>query len=233
MNRKIWFLWSAFAAVALGTATALPAVAAPETTGAGGVADAAMFSVAAALGDDLFSTIDLTSAIDPAGAATQHYGPYASGSGDSGTCGPNWANDTFDRHFTVHRSNDGTFTVVEQFKDGNFVTIGGASPGACDTNPGGTVDPGVTGSLHGYFIIPLPAGTSQLSTDSSCVAGTPSAPCTTGGFIDSHFSCVYLTTCFVSTFFDHYVATDQGLIFHEWKNASTDRGGNHGDIANT
>jgi hypothetical protein len=71
------------------------------------------------------------------------------------------------------------------------------------------------------------------ATDSSCVAGTPSAPCTTGGFIDSHFSCVYLTTCFVSTFFDHYVATDQGLIFREWKNASTDRGGNHGDIANT
>ena len=34
-----------------------------------------------------------------------------------------------------------------------------------------------------------------------------------------------------TTFFDHYSAGDQGLVYHEWKNASCDRGGNHGDIA--
>jgi hypothetical protein len=65
------------------------------------------------------------------------------------------------------------------------------------------------------------------------VAGSPSTPCTTAGFINSHFSpgC-YPATCSASTFFDHYLATDQRtLIYHEWKNASTDRGGNSGDIA--
>jgi hypothetical protein len=36
-----------------------------------------------------------------------------------------------------------------------------------------------------------------------------------------------------STFFFHYAAGDQGLVEHEWKNASDDRGGNHGDIRST
>jgi hypothetical protein len=35
----------------------------------------------------------------------------------------------------------------------------------------------------------------------------------------------------VTTFFDHYSAGDQNLAVHEWKNATCDRGGNHGDIA--
>jgi hypothetical protein len=32
------------------------------------------------------------------------------------------------------------------------------------------------------------------------------------------------------TCFFHYSAGDQNLLEHEWKNASADRGGNHGDI---
>src|SRR2546422_4180044 len=72
--------------------------------------------------DDVFATTDLTSLLDPTGNGTQHYGAYPSTSPDSGTCGPDWANDTFDRHFTVRRNPDGTFLVVEQFKDGSFVT---------------------------------------------------------------------------------------------------------------
>src|SRR5260370_33053627 len=87
-----------------------------------------------------------------AGTSAQHYGPYASGSTDSGTCGPDWANDTFNRQFSVHQEADGTFTVVEQFTDGAFTTFLGPSPGACDTNPGGTVNAGVAGSVHGYFV---------------------------------------------------------------------------------
>jgi hypothetical protein len=185
--------------------------------------------------DDLFATTDLSLLLDPAGThATQHYGPYASGSTDSGTCGINdWATDTFDRHFTVRHNPDGTFTVVEQFKNGSFETIAGASPGSCDTNDGsppGTVSAGVKGGMHGYFIIPLPALTTQTSYDSSCIAGNPTAPCTTGGFIDSHFTPCYDATCSATTFFFHYVAVDQGLVENEWKNASADRGGNHGDI---
>jgi hypothetical protein len=188
--------------------------------------------------DDVFATSDLTLLLNPAGAnATQHYGPYASDSTDSGTCGINdWANDTFDRHFTV-RQRDGTFTVVEQFKNGSFETNATASPGSCDFNDGsppGTVNSGITGSMHGYFIIPLPAGTAQTSSDPSCVVGGgPSAPCTTAEFINSHFTPCYDFTCPVTTFFFHYSAGDQGLVEHEWKNASADRGGNHGDIRST
>jgi hypothetical protein len=74
-------------------------------------------------------------------------------------------------------------------------------------------------------------GTTQTSTDSACVAGSPSAECTTEGFINSHFMpACYPATCPVTTFFFHYSAGDQGLIQHEWKNASSDRGGNSGDV---
>src|SRR6266436_10308959 len=72
-------------------------------------------------GDDVFATTNLTTLLDPTGNGTQHYGPYNSMSPDSGTCGNNWADDTFDRHFTV-RNQGGSITVVEQFKDGSFMT---------------------------------------------------------------------------------------------------------------
>jgi hypothetical protein len=190
--------------------------------------------------DDLFSTTNMTTMLDPAGTnATQHYGPYASSSTDSGTCGNDWANDTFERHFTVQNNHDGTLTVVEQFKNGSFVTPASDSPptnfspGACQSSvtPAGTVNAGIKGSLHGYFIIPLPMGTTQTSPDASCVAGSPSAECTTEGFINTHcMPACYPATCPVTTFFFHYSAGDQGLIQHEWKNASSDRGGNSGDI---
>ena len=198
------------------------------------------------VGDDLFSTIDLTTLVDPAttAAPTQHYGPYASGSTNSGTCGNDWADDLFNRHFTVLTHPNG-ITIVEQFKDGSFSTLAidsppvNFSPGACESGPAsGVVNPGITGTLNGYFIIPLPPTEMQTSNDTSCVADSPSTPCTTTGFIDSHFTPCYLGgegTCPVTTFFFHYAAGDQGLIINEWKNASTDRGGNHGDIrsANT
>ena len=162
----------------------------------------------------------------PASAA-QHYGPFASGSPDSGTCGPNWANDTFDRHFSIG-FRGGVLTVVEDFKDGSFVTVAGASPGGCDTNPGGTVTAGVTGSLEGYFVIPMP-GEKQTSFDTSC-----GADCTTTSFINSHFTpACYPNLCPATTFLLHYSASGQGLAFHEWKNASADRGGTSGDIATT
>ncbi len=192
--------------------------------------------------DDVFSTTDLTVLFASSSSSantngTQHYGPYASSSPDSGTCGNDWATDTFDRHFTVRTNSNGTFTVVEQFKNGSFTTNTGPSPGACDTTDGtppGTIVAGKTGSMHGYFIIPLPAGTTQTSTSSACVANMPSAPCTTADFINSHFApACYPAICSVTTYFFHYTAGDQSLVFHEWKNASTDRGGNHGDIASS
>src|SRR6266478_5982821 len=119
------------------------------------VTDPTVVALITSTGDDVFATTNLTTLLDPAGGGTQHYGPYNSMSPDSGTCGNDWANDTFDRHFTVRRNPDGTFLVVEQFKDGSFTTSAGPSPGACQNGPAaGLVNPGVTGSMHGYFIIP-------------------------------------------------------------------------------
>jgi len=199
-----------------------------------GITDPAVLATATGLGDDIFSTTDLTTAMaSPMGAnGTQHYGPFASSSGDSGTCGPDWAQDTFDRHFTVRNNGNGTFTVVEQFKNGAFITPAvppnpPASPGACDTDMGGMIVAGKTGDLHGYEIITVTG--MQTSPDQSCIAGVPSAPCTTAGFISSHFAGTFT----VSTFFFHYSAGDQMLAVREWKNASCDRGGNSGDIAST
>jgi hypothetical protein len=227
-------------ALALTLATSTAAFADPEGVQPAGVTDPGLLALIT--DDDLFSTADLSlllatpaTPVAPAGTPTQHYGPYTTDSPDSGTCGNDWATDTFDRHFTVKTNSDGTFTVVEQFKNGSFVTMDGPSPGACENvPPGGMVDPDKTGSMHGYFIIPLPPTTTQIpSSDDSCVSGNPTAPCTTAGFINSHFTACYPVGCPVTTFFFHYSAGDQGLLEHEWKNASDDRGGNHGDIRST
>ena len=51
--------------------------------------------------DDSFAVADLTALIDPTQTSTQHYGPYASGSPDSGTCGNDWATDRRSRCSTT------------------------------------------------------------------------------------------------------------------------------------
>lgn len=241
MKRAISLLCPVFAAAAVVAATGLPVSAAPEPAGPGGVSDAALLTVVGTVGDDVFATTDLATLIDPTGASTQHYGPYTSTSPDSGTCGNDWATDTFDRHFTVHSNGGGSFTVVEQFKDGTFTTpapptdpnAAPFSPGACEnsSSPAGTVADGVTGALHGYFIIPL-TGETQTSMSPYCDAMLMNnTDCTTTKFVDTHFTpCYGSGLCSATTFFDHYIAVDQGLIYHEWKNASADRGGNSGDI---
>jgi hypothetical protein len=211
----------------------VPASAGPDGTGsASGVTSPALLSLIA--NDDLFSTMNLSTVLDPTGTTpTQHYGPYPSGSPDSGTCGNNWAEDTYNRDFTVRAERNGSYTVVEQFKHGSFVTTTGTSPAACDptyTNHGTTIRGGVVGSMHGYFIVP--GVLMQTSTSPYCDAVTmTNAGCTTTTFINTHFTPCYPATCSVTTFFDHYAAGDQGLIYNEWKNATTDRGGNGGDIA--
>jgi hypothetical protein len=190
--------------------------------------------------DDVFATADLTTVLATPGMnATQHYGPYPSSSPDSGTCGNDWATDMFDRHFTVRQDAAGTFTVVQQYKNGSFVTDPPTqpSPGSCDLSDGsppGTVDPGIVGSMHGYLIVPLPVGTMQTSTSPYCNAtAMTDANCDTTTFINTHFTPCYQSTCSASTYFFHYAAGDQGQVEHEWKNASDDRGGNHGDIRST
>jgi len=154
----------------------------------------------------------------------RHYGPFHSTSPDSGTCGNFWAEDTFDRFFRVNTSPnpDGTYTVAEQFKNGSFVTAAGPSPGGCDTNPGGTVGAGVTGQMHGSFVIVVTGATYD-----------PGAECnqttcgTTAGFVTTVFGAG--ATYDVPTYLFQYNARNNGA----WKNASEDRGGNHGDVTGT
>ena len=154
----------------------------------------------------------------------RHYGPFPSTSPDSGTCGNFWATDTFDRFFHVQTSPnaDGTYSVTEQFKDGSFVTSAGPSPGSCDTNPGGIVAAGVTGKMQGSFLIVITGGTYNPA------AACDEASCgTTAGFVATVFGPEARYD--VPTFLLHYNARTNG----EWKNASADRGGNHGDITGT
>ena len=106
-----------------------------------------------------------------AGPAVKQYGPFASTSPDSGTCGNDWATDSFDRHFRANTSPnpDGTYTVVEEFKKGTFVTNPGPSPGGCETNLGGTVAAGLTGKMDGSFTVIVSGGT--FNSSASCATG--------------------------------------------------------------
>lgn len=238
MKPRVIRLVSSFVVAGLALTPALTAFAGADNPSPGGATDPALLAVVNAVGDDVFSVTDLATVLDPAGpGATQHYGPYPSSSPDSGTC-DFWANDSFDRHFTVHTDpTTGAIYVVEQFKDGNFVTTAqpsGPSPAGCDstyTDHGTFVNGGVTGSTHGYFIITNV--TPQRSMSPFCdAAQMTNADCTTATFINTHFVPCYPAACMVSTFLFDYAAGDQGLSFHDWKNASRDRGGNRGDIAN-
>jgi hypothetical protein len=168
------------------------------------------------------------------GEGDQHFGPFAGASTDSGTCGNNWAADTFTRNFFVHQNADGTFRLIETFSNGKFVTVAGTSPGACQkgSGHGSTVDALINGNFGGFF--------------NGTITGTPvynphgcdfPAPCTTtSGFVlavfgpGARYGCVSGPgSC---SFFFAYYAADQGLKYHIWINASSDLGGNRGDIAN-
>ena len=152
------------------------------------------------------------------------FGPYASGSPDSGTCG-NWANDTFKRFFKVTPNADGSFTLREDFRDGHFVTLAGASPAACETvspSPHGTtIRAGVRGEFHGFLAGRVTGGTFTA-------AGGCPAPCSTAGFLATHFGA---SATWDPSFRFRYEADGHGLQFRRWQNASADQGGNRGDIA--
>ena len=68
---------------------------------------------------------------------------------DIGTCNNTWAQDNYDKTFTITDNNDGTFTVHVVYTNGTFVTNAGNSPGACEsgTDNGNTVPVGVNGTI--------------------------------------------------------------------------------------
>jgi hypothetical protein len=167
------------------------------------------------------------------GGGDQHFGPFASASGDSGTCGPDWAMDTFNRSFAVHRNADGSFRVVEVFSNGRFVTIGFVSPGKCEagSNHGSAVLPGINGQFGGFLDGTVTGAT--IYNPQGC--DVPGACNTTAGFVATVFGPTAQYSCQSGvgrcSFWFGYHASDQGLKYHVWINASPDLGGNRGDIA--
>src|SRR5882672_6251609 len=100
----------------------------------------------------LVCSIVLVVAFSSTAAAGGDVKVTGSGSPDSGTCGNDWANDTFNREFDVQQNGD-TFVLTEFFKDGHFVTVEGPSPGGCESGSdhGSWVKAGVRGSFHGFL----------------------------------------------------------------------------------
>jgi hypothetical protein len=178
----------------------------------------------------LASTIVLTNEAeaqahhDKDNGKTQQYGPFASTSPDSGTCGNNWANDTFKRSFTIDKSHPNV--VLEKFEDGRFVTIAGQSPNACvilagPRGNGNTVGAGVTGKFSGSFDVAVSRGT--FNPRAKC---TPATCNTTAGFIRTVYGS-NATFSTGATFFEFDYHTRKNGA---WHNASANRGGNRGDI---
>ncbi len=163
----------------------------------------------------------------------QRFGPYNSASPDSGTCNNDWALDTFQRRFFVQRHGDGTVTLTETF-NGNFLTIGGPSPGACQASqPHGTVvAAGIKGSFGGFETGVVTGAT--MYNPNGCSA--PAANCTTTkGFLTAVFGPTATYSCSTgvgacSFRFDYYSGSPL-LTYRHWTNASPDLGGNRGDIA--
>ena len=218
MHRTLCALATSVALVValnVGAAAAGASHSSPKPHGHGSIHDQANGSL-----DDQPRTGADSSAADH---GTLQFGPFASGSPDSGTCGNNWANDTFDRFFTVVTNEDGTSRVVEFFKNATFVTVAGDSPGACENgvNNTGLVTAGIHGRFQGYFLISV---TGTLNQDAVCTLATCG---TTADFVKTVFGA---TTHDVTTFLFNYSSSDRQLIQRHWKNASEDRGGNLGDI---
>lgn len=169
-------------------------------------------------------TISIVSVIVLAFAAPVHagvtVGPFAGTSPDSGTCGPDWAQDSFQRLFT-----DVTPTgAVEWFNNGTFVTIGGKSPGACNsgTDNGNTVAAGVPGTFSGVFDISV-SGATQF-TPGACSQATCD---TTAKFVHTVYGAGATYNTGAGYFAFNY---RKNCTTQTWRNASANRGGNAGDI---
>ncbi|HEY4036878.1 MAG TPA: hypothetical protein VGL94_23215 [Ktedonobacteraceae bacterium] len=177
----------------------------------------------------LASTTVLTTGAEAHPPKILNYGPFASTSGDSGTCGPDWATDTFKRFFTINTSHPKD--VIENFDDGSFVTIAGPSPNACVHLPGpngnqNTVSKGTTGRFSGSFDIKVLTGT--FNPNAKC---KPSTCNTTAGFVGTVYGIsnpqegTDYTTGTTFFEFDYYTQKNGA-----WHNGSTNRGGDQGDI---
>ena len=155
---------------------------------------------------------------------------------DNGSCGAAWATDVVKRTYVVKKNEDGSYRLT-RFDRGDFVTLAGVSPGACDTtgDHGKTIRAGVQGRLVGYIRGTVTGGT----FDKNATCAGPEC-----GFRD-----VFLKTFFGPTaqyscdtnssdckFNFNYVAPKQELLFRHWQDKGKGAGTLlkeefHGDIA--
>ena len=221
-------LWLVVVVLTAGAVFAGSAGASPKGDSSGllGVLDPASATLIGT-DDDLFATT--TTAGTGTNSGTTQFGPYPSVTTDSGTCGVDWAEDTVDRYFMIQQVGPMMYRVIEKYKDGTFTTLAAEqpSPGACDNSDGtgpGVVNGGVSGTFHGYDMIAITSAT-YTPGFASCTS-----PCaSTDQFLISVFGPAGAATRNDYAFFFHYLSNDP-LVYHEWKNASCNRGGNHGDI---
>ena len=159
-----------------------------------------------------------------------HHGPFPHTSADTGSCGNAWALVNGDTRFMVDSqpTADGSYDVRQAFTV-EFVTVAGASPGTCDPDNAEkpypkTVAAGIEGSAQGYFDLTIENG--QYNADATCPAN-----CTPRSFRIAFFG---PESRFgpLSAYRFHYNAPDAS-DYVEWKAASANRGGDHGDICCT
>ncbi len=155
--------------------------------------------------------------------AVRTYGPFATDSeGDTGSCGNDWANESFSRLFKARTSPnpDGRYSATEYFLKGSFVTVAGPSPGGCGGGSGGRVGAGIKGHMHGSVAIVVSGG--KYDPTATCDASMCGA---TDDFVNTVYGDA--ATYDASSFEYRYTTAGHG----SWTNASADRGGNQGDIA--
>lgn len=161
---------------------------------------------------------------------TYHYAPlHIAGDPDSGTCGNSWATDTFNVVFTINSNNPDTITAT--FQNAKFVTVAGASPGACQLMPGpngngNTVGAGVHGTFQGHEIIVVSNGT--FNSKAKCTQKTCAVANSFSGTIAKFISVVYgaSATSNTTSYDTEYYTAENG----SWEDSSADQGGNRGDI---
>jgi hypothetical protein len=140
-------------------------------------------------------------------------GPVAIvGDDDIGSCNNVWAQDSFNKFYTLTANLDGTYNLQVNYKDGTFVTNAGKSPGACEsgTDNGNTVAAGVTGRTHQEYNATVTA-TALPNRNPDC--GVNNVGCTgSGGFLNAVFGAGNWSRTGFS-WKDHYEAGNNGTYF--------------------
>ncbi len=153
---------------------------------------------------------------------TDHLGPFAASTNDGGSCGNEWAQDSYTITLGVHDNGNGTFALRVDYKNGTFVTFAGASPGACSSvnNHGTTLTAGANGNFQGWLSETISGGTfnSNGCAAANCSTRTDAITALFGsGASQSNF-----------TYNFEYSSNDKSLKYHHWQDKLT--GGDVSDV---